>query len=363
MSLDPHSSLNSMPREFRRLFLEADGAFSSEDYETARDLYQKLADSYSDYLDGWFGLTKCHLFLENYEKFASCYAITKDISGDFDIFPSISSIIRKNPQLAVKTIASLADQKMYEESMRYITMVLSLTRGTEHDPTIVKLKDIVEERLEKQKAIKNKEDERKKRSERIRWIIMISVLSIIAVISIVNAYVFFTRSSAQSHCIKGQNYFQVARDKYRSFIKYGVGFTEVMTNLEMAKGEYERAMEIEPRYYLPYHMLGKIYMLQRDVEFLKISKNMLFDKEKFQQLLQKAKSSQETAMIYEPKFPDVYLEMSKIYYELIQKKEAKKYCNLAREKAEKYYASDNGKKEEILLETKKLDKLIDNLKR
>lgn len=363
MSLDPHVSLNSMPREFRRLFLEADGAFSSEDYETARDLYQKLADNYADYLDGWFGLTRCHLLLEDYIKFASCYAITKDVSGDFDIFPSISSIIRKHPQLAVKTIAALADQKMFEESLRYVNFVLSVTRGSVPDETILKLKDIIEERLQKQNDVKAKEEERKKKGERLRWTITITILSIISIISIVNAYFFFKRSSAQSHCIKGQNYFQVARDKYRAFTKYGVGFAELLTNLEQAKGEFERAAEIEPNYYLPYYMLGRIYILQRDLEFFKISKNMLFDKEKFELLLQKAKNAQETAIIYEPEFPGSYLEMSKIYYEMIQKKEAKKYCDLAIEKAEKYYASSAEKKEEILLEAKKLSKLIDNLKR
>lgn len=365
MSLDPHASLNSMPREFRRLFLEADGAFSSADYETARDLYQKLADSYSDYLDGWFGLTKCHLLLEDYIKFASCYAITKDISGDFDIFPSISSIIRKNPQLAIKTIAALADQKMFEESMRYVTFIMSVSRGTTQDPTILKLKDIIEERLQKQNAIKTKETERKIKSERTRWIITISILSVVAIISLVNAYFFFRNSSAKSHCIKGQNYYQVARDNYRNFTKYGVGFSELLTNLEMAKGEYERAAEIEPHNYLPHYMIGKIYILQRDLEFVKISKNMLFDKEKFDQLLQKAKNAQETAMIYDPEFPGAYLEMSRIYYELIRKKEAREYCNLAIEKAEKYYTSknENEKKEEILLEAKKMTKLIDNLKR
>ena len=363
MSLDPHASLSSMPREFRRLFLEADGAFSSKDYETARDLYQKLADTYSDYLDGWFGLTKCHLLLEDYIKFASCYAITKDISGDFDIFPSISSIIRKNPHFAIQSIAALADQKMHEESLRYVNFVLSVSRGTAPDPTILKLKDIIEERLEKQNAIKAKEDEKKVKGERTRWIITITILSIIAVISVFNAYFFFKSSSAKSHCIKGHNYFQIAWDKNRNFVKYGVGFSEVLTNLEMSKGEYERAAEIEPHYYLPYYMLGRIYMLQRDLEFSKISKNMIFDKEKFQQLLQKAKNSQETAIIYEPEFPGAYLEMAKIYYELMKKKEAKKYCNIAAEKAEKYYASNNGKKEEILLGTKRLTKLIDNLKR
>ena len=362
MSLDPHVSMNTMPKEFRRLFLEAEGAFSSGDYETARNLYQNLADKYADYIDGWFGLAKTHLILEDYVKFASCYAITKDVAPDFDPFPSISNIIRKNPHLGIKMIAGLADQEMYEEALRYVSFTTMLLKGKEPDPTLLNLKKIITERLDKKKAEKNSAEEKKKKGEKNKWIATLVITIIIIVGGLIYFYLFFKDSSAKSHYIEGMNHFHTAKIMFRNYTKYGADLAEFHTNLEMAKGEFEQALEIEPHYALPHYMLGEIYLIQSEIEFLKIRRNLGFSQEIFNKLLRDSKSELLKAIEIEPNLPDAHLTLAKIYYDQVKKKQAMEYCQQAINKAEKYYAEDREKKEDILRRAERLKKLIEKLR-
>jgi len=356
MSLDPLAAFTNLPGEFKRLYLEADHAFILEDYVTAKNLYQMLADQYSDFVDGWFGMTKTNLLLEDFEKCAKCYEFTLDVSPDFDLFPSIARLLRNRFKLATGFIKAMIDRGLPEEATRYISYCLDLNPNFKVNVELLELREAAKKKTQELNEIKEEEKRLKRKIENIKWGISIGILVFLLGFGAFWGYKFFRMSFAKNHYIKGQNYYRIAEEKYLVYEKYFQDLNDIEENLKKSQNEFSKSINIQPDFYLSHYMMGLSLMKTYDLEFMKGRRRVGFDLEKAKSLLQRARKAQHSTIRYKPDFPEGYLELAKVYYELVDMKNTSRYCQIAIDKAEKIYSKDNEKKDKVISQANNLIK-------
>ncbi|MCE1245422.1 MAG: hypothetical protein LWY06_02125 [Firmicutes bacterium] len=354
MPSDEVSILGDLPGELRQLLFEAEDAVNRKDYVKAKFNYQKMADKYPDYVDGWFGLTRVYLLMKDYENSAKCYSFTIDVAPDFDPDPNLRVIIINSPVLAPGFIKALAQNGFYGQSIKFIDSIIDKDIDFDLKVDLLQLKEDFSKLYAEEKARAKEAERKKKAKETAMWAVSIFVLAGVLIGAGFWIYLFFQKSSARVAFGQGKNSLVLAEQKYSEYQKFNRNINEALTYYHDAQKYFEDSVATRADEYMSWYMLGVTYMKLRDIEFTRRVKGGPFDEKLASELLSKAKQAQENAIKYSPEFPDSNYELARVYFELLNKSQALEYCDKAMNYSKKVYSDDQLKLDQIQKQCKAL---------
>ncbi len=173
-------------------------------------------------------------------------------------------------------------------------------------------------------------------------------------------YLFVQDTRSRHAFIRGEYFYRIAQKHMKEFEKYKKNYEKAIQDLQNAREMYEESVKIDSNAYKSYYMLGIVYMRMREMEFLRRSHGIGFNKEKAARLLKSARLSYQKSVVYNPDFPDGYLELSRTYYLDSEKEKAMANCDMALIKAEIYYQNKGYLRKKFL---NKREKLLERLKK
>jgi tetratricopeptide (TPR) repeat protein len=286
--------------------------------------------------------------MQDYSNSVKCYTFTIDVAPEFDPDSNLRVILIHSPVLAPGFVKALAQEGYYEQGLKLADAVVAADPDFDIKVDLLQLKDDITKLYEEKKAKIEEEAKRKKKRETILWSVSLVVLIGTVIGLSIWGYLFIKRSSARVAFGQGKNNYVIAEQRYFEYMKYDRNINEALTYFNEARRYFEESVKTQPDEYMSWYMLGNTCMKLRDIEFTQRLRGGRFNEKYAAELLASAKEAQENAIKYEPDYPEAHYELARVYFEMLDKKNAQDQCNQAINYAKKVYSEDRFKLDQLL---------------